>query len=184
MPKQECNIGTNVVSMCDRVCPARIAPCAASINFHRMHLACSKLCCETLVVLLKTIHLNSVGRVRHCHNIEARILMIYFYGACGALAYLGIRYRDLQHALTSIFGMLFILTPVIYPPEILLKKGLWIVIYGNPFSSLIEIVRYPLIHHHLTDGIHYIIALAFTFIMIAIKFSAAKKWERFVPFWS
>ncbi|MES2214593.1 MAG: ABC transporter permease [Pseudomonadota bacterium] len=112
------------------------------------------------------------------------ILLIYFYGASGALAYLGIRYRDLQHALTSIFSMLFLLTPVMYPPEVLIKKGIAIVVYGNPFASLIEIVRHPLIHHQFADYLHYVSATLFTIVMIIIRFYAAKKWERFVPFWS
>jgi ABC-type polysaccharide/polyol phosphate export permease len=112
------------------------------------------------------------------------ILVIYFYGASGALAYLGIRYRDLQHALTSIFNMLFLLTPVMYPPETLIQKGISIVIYGNPFASLIEVVRYPLLHYHFAEGVHYISASIFTLTMIMIKIYVAKKWERFVPFWS
>jgi len=112
------------------------------------------------------------------------ILVAYFYGASGAFAYLGLRYRDLQHALSSIFSMLFIVTPVMYPPEILIKKGIAIVVYGNPFASLIEVVRMPLLTGSNAAPIHYIIALIFTVIMIMLRFIVAKKWERFVPFWS
>ena len=40
------------------------------------------------------------------------ILLVYFYAASGTMAYLGLRYRDFQHALTGLFSLLFIVTPV------------------------------------------------------------------------
>ena len=55
------------------------------------------------------------------------ILICYFYGTSGTMAYLGLRYRDLQHAITSMLSLLFIITPVLYPPEVLIKKGIGIV---------------------------------------------------------
>lgn len=112
------------------------------------------------------------------------ILLIYFYAASGSMAYLGLRYRDIQHALTGIFSLLFILTPVIYPPEILIKKGIAFVVYGNPFASLIEIIRCPLLNNDFANTQHYLVALGFTNILLVIRFSLEKKWGRFVPFWS
>lgn len=112
------------------------------------------------------------------------LLILYAYGAVGSMAYLGLRYRDLQHALGGIFNLLFVLTPVIYPPEILLKKGLHVVIYANPFSSLIEVVRRPLLHGTPADLEHYVIAIVFAGILIGFRAFIGKKWRRFVPFWS
>jgi ABC-type polysaccharide/polyol phosphate export permease len=112
------------------------------------------------------------------------ILILYFYGSSGSMAYLGLRYRDLQHAVSSIFSMLFILTPVVYPPEVLIKKGIGFAVYINPFASLIEIIRYPLLNHQIPDNMHYAISLIFTLGVISIRYIIAKKWERFVPFWS
>ena len=135
-----------------------------------------------------TLVLTAFGRLNF-HGIlyaipGGIILVAYFYGASGALAYLGLRYRDLQHALSSIFSMLFIVTPVMYPPEILIKKGIAIIVYGNPFASLIEVVRVPLLTGHLAEPIHYAIAACFTIFMIKVRFVVTKKWGRFVPFWA
>ncbi|HHQ4465033.1 TPA: ABC transporter permease [Aeromonas veronii] len=112
------------------------------------------------------------------------IVIIYAYGAIGALAYLGLRYRDLQHALSGVFSLLFVITPVIYPSEVLMKKGFSVVIYGNPFSSLIEIVRYPILNGEFASSIHYIIASAFSFVLVAIRLKLGSSWSRYVPFWS
>lgn len=112
------------------------------------------------------------------------LLILYAYGAVGCMAYLGLRYRDLQHALGGVFNLLFVLTPVIYPPEVLLKKGLHIAIYGNPLGSLIEVVRQPLLHGVMAGYEHYLVASIFAGILIAFRTFFGKKWRRFVPFWS
>ncbi|MFK7967650.1 MAG: ABC transporter permease [Rickettsiaceae bacterium] len=112
------------------------------------------------------------------------ILICYFYGVSGSLAYLGLRYRDLQHAITSILALLFIITPVLYPPEILIKKGIGIVVYINPLASLIEIIRHPLLSNDFAPSRHYLISLTFVFIMILFKLILKKNWERFVAFWA
>jgi ABC-type polysaccharide/polyol phosphate export permease len=112
------------------------------------------------------------------------IALVYGYGAIGTMAYLGLRYRDLPHALAMLFNLLFVVTPVIYPPETLIKKGLHLVIFGNPFASLIEVIRAPLLSGALAELPHYFIASAFAMALVGMRFYLANKWERFVPFWS
>jgi ABC-type polysaccharide/polyol phosphate export permease len=112
------------------------------------------------------------------------ILIVYAYGAIGSLAYLGLRYRDLQHGLAGIMSLLFVVTPVIYPAEVLIKKGFAFAIYGNPFASLIEVVRYPILNGELADPSHYFASSAFALVLLIIRFQLGARWSRFVPFWS
>lgn len=112
------------------------------------------------------------------------ILLVYFYAASGTMAYLGLRYRDFQHALTGLFSLLFIVTPVIFPPEILMQKGISIVIYMNPFASLIEVVRYPIINAGFAELTHYSIAVGFTSLLLIFQIILAKRLGRLVPFWA
>ena len=112
------------------------------------------------------------------------ILICYFYGTSGTMAYLGLRYRDLQHAITSILSLLFIVTPVLYPPEVLVKKGIGIVVYMNPLASLIEVIRYPLLNADFASFHHYLVSVTFVFFMMSFKLILKRKWERFVPFWA
>lgn len=145
-----------------------------------MYLIVSILCSFFVMLVFNKLHI--LGIIYAIPGLL--ILILYFYGAAGSMAYLGLRFRDLQHAVSSIFGMLFILTPIVYPPEILIKKGIPFVVYCNPFASLIEIVRYPLLNNLLPDMIHYCVSIGFTILLIILRFSVAKKWERYVPFWS
>lgn len=151
-----------------------------TISTQLIYLVVSMLCSFLVMLVFNKLHI--IGIVYAVPGII--ILIFYFYGAAGSMAYLGLRFRDLQHAVSSIFSMLFILTPIVYPPEILIKKGIPIVVYCNPFASLIEVVRYPLLHGTMPDSINYLIAIIFTIFLIALRFFVAKKWERYVPFWS
>ena len=112
------------------------------------------------------------------------ILLVYFYAASGTMAYLGMRYRDFQHALTGLFALLFIVTPVIFPSEILIKKGISIVIYMNPFASLIEVVRHPIINAEFAELTQYGIAIGFTTVLLIFQIILANRWGRLVPFWA
>lgn len=112
------------------------------------------------------------------------ILIVYAYGAIGTLAYLGLRYRDLQHGLTGLFSLLFVVTPVIYPAEVLIKKGFAVAIYGNPFASLIEVVRFPILNGEFADSIHYCVSTLFALALVFLRFQLGARWSRFVPFWS
>jgi len=56
---------------------------------------------------------------------------------------LGARFRDLEHLITSVMPLLMFISPVFYRPSFLpfSESILWM----NPFSHFIELVRYPLL---------------------------------------
>ena len=112
------------------------------------------------------------------------ILFGYGYFTTNLFSYLGVRYRDLAHALSSLFNLLFVVTPVIYPSEVLISKGLHIVVFGNPFASLIEIIRLPLVDGELPYIGHYMVALCFVFLISVLSSLVSSKWERMVAYWS
>ena len=112
------------------------------------------------------------------------ILIIYAYGAIGSLAYLGLRYRDLQHGLTGLFSLLFVVTPIIYPADVLIQKGLAFAVYINPFASLIEIIRFPILNGELATPTHYLVSSFFALMFVFLRFQLGSRWRRFVAFWS
>lgn len=112
------------------------------------------------------------------------ILIIYAYGAIGALAYLGLRYRDLQHGLAGLLSLLFVVTPIIYPAEVLIQRGLAFAVFINPFASLIEIVRFPILNGEFAAPTHYLVSSIFALALVLLRFQLGSRWGRFVPFWS
>lgn len=61
------------------------------------------------------------------------------------LGYLGARFRDLAHGLQSITNLLFVLTPIIYPAQVLRDRGGGLIVDLNPFYPFVEIVRRPVV---------------------------------------
>jgi ABC-type polysaccharide/polyol phosphate export permease len=60
-------------------------------------------------------------------------------------AYITPYVRDFPHAVGSLLNVLFFVTPIIFPAEMLAKKGLGTIFVYNPFYYLLEVVREPLL---------------------------------------
>jgi len=62
-----------------------------------------------------------------------------------ALAVICARFRDLIQMMSNAVQVLFYLTPVFWTPEIITQRVGSLVLYANPFYSLLTIVRAPLL---------------------------------------
>lgn len=74
-------------------------------------------------------------------------LMIIYLNAMSyglAVAMIGARYRDISQIIKSMISVIFFLTPVMWRPSILPANKQFIALF-NPFYSLIEMIRSPLI---------------------------------------
>lgn len=71
------------------------------------------------------------------------VLTLTLFAATVLLGFLGARFRDLEHIVAMVMPILMFLSPVFYRPSYLtLNKA---VIWANPISHWIELVRYPLL---------------------------------------
>ncbi len=72
-------------------------------------------------------------------------------------AYLNARFRDVSHLAASLMQVLFYVTPIIWPAELLRERGVGQVIDLNPFYHIVEVVRRPLLSSELADPINYLV---------------------------
>jgi lipopolysaccharide transport system permease protein len=73
------------------------------------------------------------------------ILLVFGWSMAVVAGYVNTVFRDIQHLTDIAFQVLFYLTPVMYPPEVLVRTEMtWLVQY-NPLVHLLKIVRDPLI---------------------------------------
>ena len=59
------------------------------------------------------------------------------------LALVSARFRDIPRILASVTQLLFLITPILWLPELLGERSY--IAYGNPFFHLVEVVRAPLL---------------------------------------
>lgn len=72
-----------------------------------------------------------------------------------SISFLGARYRDLQHGLAMLLQLLFVVTPILYPPAMLIERGLEWAVHINPLTAVIEVIRHPLLHNEFAPALHY-----------------------------
>lgn len=72
------------------------------------------------------------------------LLVVNGFWAGYLLSIICARFRDVPQIVSSIMQVVFFLTPVIYLPDQLAKRGVTLLKW-NPFASLLEIVRDPIL---------------------------------------
>lgn len=99
------------------------------------------------------------------------------------LGIFGARFRDIPPIIASIMQIAFYLTPIMWSPTMLTHRGLGIVfIELNPFFSLLEIMRGPLMGHPLAPHV-WIVALAYSSGLVLISGLVFIRARRRIPYW-
>ena len=71
------------------------------------------------------------------------LVSLNLFWICMLVSVLGARFRDLEYIIAAVMPLLMFISPVFYRPNYLpFSEGL---IWANPLSHLIEIIRYPLL---------------------------------------
>lgn len=100
-----------------------------------------------------------------------------------SISFLGARYRDLQHGLAMLLQLLFVVTPILYPPSMLVERGLEWAVHINPLTAVIEIVRYPLLHNDFAPLLHYEIVGGLLVLNALIAWLAVRFLGKRMIFW-
>jgi ABC-type polysaccharide/polyol phosphate export permease len=98
-------------------------------------------------------------------------------------AHLNTRFRDVAHLASVGMQVLFFVTPVIFPAE-LLRKGrpLSLVIDLNPMYHLLEVVRRPLLAAGPADWRSYAVAALFIAVLAAVASAVIGFYHRRIVF--
>jgi len=100
--------------------------------------------------------------------------------ACFFLGALCARFRDVPPIVGSIMQIAFYITPVIWRPEQLGRKGRFLPL--NPFDSLLEIVRAPLLGHH-AGWQCYAFAIGYSLLFMLITTALFARVRSRLAFW-
>lgn len=92
------------------------------------------------------------------------LLMIFVAGWAVAtiFAFIQVHFHDTKHLLEIFAQILFFLTPIVYPPSLLVNKGLGWVARLNPLNTYLELVRSPLTTGELPAAKLYVYAAVCT----------------------
>lgn len=112
-------------------------------------------------------------------------LLILLFSGLGHItlsAYLSTRFRDLPHALSGIFQVLFFVTPIMFPISMLKARGLDFIYQYNPLYYLIDVVRTPILGGSLSSGQSYIICTIYMISLWTACIALASKMDKKVVY--
>lgn len=97
------------------------------------------------------------------------------------ISLLGSRFRDLEQIIGSLLPLVFFLTPIIYRPEYI-KNKYGLLIFFNPFSHFISLIRDPLLGKLPSLSSYLFVVIMLVVGTLITLFVLGSKTKR-VPFW-
>lgn len=110
------------------------------------------------------------------------LLAISVLGLASALAVLCTRFRDAAELVQASLQLLFLATPIIWPPEVLRETRIPWLLDANPVFYLIQSVRAPLLGQPLTPTL-YLGALLVAATSAGLGYWALRTYRDRVPYW-
>lgn len=110
------------------------------------------------------------------------LLLIAALGHIVISAYLGTRFRDLPFALAGILQVLFFVTPIMFPIQVLQAKHLDFVYKYNPLYYLIDIVRHPILEGGFPPLENYLFAVFYISMMWVVAAVIARRLDNRLVF--
>jgi ABC-type polysaccharide/polyol phosphate export permease len=98
------------------------------------------------------------------------------------LAHVNARFRDAGTLAGVVMQVGFYVTPVIFPPELLLQRGRQAVVMLNPFYHLLEVVRRPLLGGVPADPANYLGSAAVLVVLAACGLALMRIYGRRIVF--
>jgi lipopolysaccharide transport system permease protein len=137
------------------------------------------------VALLLSWLTFGVGNLPSLISLVPTLTLLFLLGwslalCCGLT---NVLFPDTQHLVEVAFQVLFYLTPVMYPPELLAERGMgWLVRY-NPLASVLELVRSPLLDGQFPSWSAYGKTSLLVFVLVSIAAAALVRLERRLIFY-
>ncbi|MDD2703941.1 MAG: ABC transporter permease [Acidocella sp.] len=105
------------------------------------------------------------------------------FAVCLLLGIFGARFRDIPPIIGSIMQIAFYMTPIMWSPTMLMHRGFAIALVKlNPFFSLLEIVRGPLLNMPLEPEA-WTTALAYSAVLLLLTTIAFIRARSRIPYW-
>jgi ABC-type polysaccharide/polyol phosphate export permease len=138
------------------------------------------------VAVLLVLVLRGPGNLIYLPALAVAVVLIFFFGWLMSIlaSFAHAHFPDTQHLLEIGFQILFYLTPVMYPPEILEGRGrIAMVINLNPVTYFLDIVRRPLLYGEIPPPEVYLVAGGTVVVLALLAAWVLRKLEKTLVFW-
>jgi lipopolysaccharide transport system permease protein len=109
------------------------------------------------------------------------VVVVACVGHSAIMAYLSVPFRDLPPASASALQVVYFLTPILYPVDLMRQRGLEWFLHINPLYYLLEIVRHPILEGGPAPASVYLGAVVYTAIVWVVGLMVAAALDRRIP---
>lgn len=99
------------------------------------------------------------------------------------LAYIGVRFRDVPHALGLVLQAMYFVSPIYFEEKMFRNGGLDALVDYNPIYHVLQLIRAPLLEGQWPTLNNYMFSLGFAVIFILLAILVGRKSERKVIFY-
>lgn len=167
---------------------AYIKQCKTPLAIYTLRTVITQL----VIMLLSSSVLIVLSAVLLPQNIGWSWLSILFFYPIIALiswplitilAYLGVQYRDIPHAMGLVLQIFWFASPVYFEAKLFIAGGLPGLVYYNPLYHLLQLVRRPLLEGHLPSFTNYAFVFGLFIVASVIAMFIGYRMERRVIFY-
>jgi ABC-type polysaccharide/polyol phosphate export permease len=100
-----------------------------------------------LIVIVLSWCMHGLGNLATLPAVLPAIALLFVLGWSMAIimGIVNVLFQDTQHLTEVALQVLFYLTPIMYPPDMLQSRRVGWIIHANPLASFLELVRKPII---------------------------------------
>jgi ABC-type polysaccharide/polyol phosphate export permease len=115
------------------------------------------------------------------------LLFVIGWSLAACIGVLNVMFQDAQHIIEVLLQIMFYVTPIMYPPSMLLKKleimNLTWVMNLNPFAVLLELIRQPLLFGQIPSLTLTLLGAFIGFMAVGIASLALLRFEKRLIFY-
>jgi ABC-type polysaccharide/polyol phosphate export permease len=132
------------------------------------------------IVMVFVWGVNGFGNVPALFSLFPTLLLLFIFGWAMAiiLGVMNVLFQDCQHLIDVMLQILFYMTPIMYPAEMLRKRGLDWFVNLNPFAVMLDLFREPILNGRLPTPATYglgVVAVGMTAAVAAFWLSRIEK---------
>lgn len=111
------------------------------------------------------------------------LFVIYAWSMATIFGFVNVFFPDLHHLTGILMQLLFYMTPVFYPPEVLARHRWSALLSLNPLSHFLSLVRDPLLNGQWPAGMTWLVVTSTTALALTAALLMLKRFERRLIFY-
>ncbi|MCP4124417.1 MAG: ABC transporter permease [Bacteroidetes bacterium] len=108
------------------------------------------------------------------------LVSVFLISTSGISAFMCARFNDIQMLITAIVGILFLITPIIWSPDILTERAYIATL--NPLTHVLDVLRKPLLGE-VPNGLNYFVMFTLAGLSLALFIVVYRMYFKRYVFW-